>query len=625
MAEPESSSHIPIPFPTYDHREDQELAAYAPEVRATPRFSQLLNSVLGSPYLTTADLPSDVDTAYAPSTTMLMGVDDSAAVGYDIDDMETVDGAFASVPRSLTVTRPTSPTPSFRTDTFSIVHWDPDAYSSLLPGNGDRTPRCSMAFMSSGRRTISGYPSYWNGRSNTPVPSPIKPTRSMNIGMSFIPKIWDALREGTPGKRIRRRPGIPSWREAAELDYHSDGSIDYASLDPLDGEEGELIDDEACFIDVRAITGMDIVSHLPLELALHLLTFLDLPSILACLRVSRYVARYCVILTRSLTCSRNWNHLARDNSIWRVLFSLREPDGWRVDLRRAPRGTMYPLLRMPPSMAPAPLELNWYHLYRNRQELERRWSNYSNAGLSADLSDDAPVEKELPRAYEPKVMRISGHSDRCVPFLTQVPCDPAGRGLGALWRNRLLPIAHMSRRAADRCGLFASAACPSTAAPWMSSYQSSVSQTSADSLQRILLRVRLVSHRDWLARSDNQGMELEDGQVPCDVRGPPRKCALPQVRRRLGHPRRQLRRHAHGRPRAQASERLHGQRLERLHRRRLGPIRASPGRSRRGFADHGGRAEGAPRAWRRCARSEDRRAVDRQLVGGVMRAGLDVR
>ena len=430
MARPGSSSYPPIPFPTYQGDADEEgvLTEQVPDVYATPRFSHLLNSVLGSPYLTTADLPSDVDTAYAPSTTMLMGVDDSAAAGYDMDDMEAVDGAFASVPRSLTVTRPTSPTPSFQTDTFSIVHWDPDAYSSLLPGNGDRTPRCSMAFIPSGRRTISGYPSCWNVRSNTTLPSPIKPSRSMNIGMSFIPRIWDALREGSPGKRIRRRPGIPSWREAAELDYHSDGSIDYASLDPLDGEEGELIDDEACFIDVRAITGMDIVSHLPLELALHLLTFLDLPSILACLRVSRCVISCCVFRTQPLTRHRNWNHLAHDNSIWRVLFSLREPDGWRVDLRRAPRDIMYPSLRMPPSMAPAPLELNWYHIYRNRQELERRWSNYPSAGLSADLSDDAPTEKELPRAYEPKVMRISGHSDRCVPFLTKVPRDLAWGG-----------------------------------------------------------------------------------------------------------------------------------------------------------------------------------------------------
>lgn len=32
--------------------------------------------------------------------------------------------------------------------------------------------------------------------------------------------------------------------------------INYLELPPLDGEEGELIDDEACFIDVRAVTGI---------------------------------------------------------------------------------------------------------------------------------------------------------------------------------------------------------------------------------------------------------------------------------------------------------------------------------------------------------------------------------
>ena len=63
-------------------------------------------------------------------------------------------------------------------------------------------------------------------------------------------------------------------------------------------------------------------------------------------------------------------------------------------------------------MTPAPLEINWYDLYRNRQELDRRWSNYPAAGLSADLSDDAAAEKEAPKAWEPKVMRIGGHGDR---------------------------------------------------------------------------------------------------------------------------------------------------------------------------------------------------------------------
>ncbi|RDX52609.1 WD40 repeat-like protein [Lentinus brumalis] len=316
--------------------------------------------------------------------------------------MEAVDGAFASVPRSLTVTRPTSPTPSFRTDTFSIVNWNPEMYNLMLSGNGDGTPRCSMAFLQAGRRTISGYPSTQWPRSTNPSPSPIKMSRSLTIGMGFLPKIWDALREGSPSKRCRRRPAIPSWHWDTELEYHSDGSVDYTNITPLDGEEGELIDDEACFIDVRAITGMDIVSHLPLELALYLLSFLDLPSILACLRVSR-----------------NWNHLALDNSIWRTLFSLREVDGWRVDLRRAHRESRLSSLGMSLPMIPAPLKLNWYDLYRNRQELDRRWSNYPGAALSADLSDDAVAEeKEVIKAWEPKVMRISGHGDSvyCLEF-----------------------------------------------------------------------------------------------------------------------------------------------------------------------------------------------------------------
>ncbi|EIW53359.1 WD40 repeat-like protein [Trametes versicolor FP-101664 SS1] len=320
--------------------------------------------------------------------------------------MEDVDGAFASVPRSFTVTRPPSPTPSFRTETFSIVNWNPELYNLMLP-NADGTPRCSMGFLPSGRRTVAGYPSaHWIPH-NASSPSPMKPSRSLTMGMGILPRIWDALREGSPVKKGRRRPGLPAWRDAGtDLEYHSDGSVDYANLLPLDGEEGELIDDEACFIDVRAITGMDMISHLPLELSLELLSYLDLPSILACLRVSR-----------------TWNHLARDNSIWRVLFSLKEKDGWRVDLRRAIRPGSSAQSAMPLSasraMIPAPLEIKWYELYRTRTELDRRWSNYPGAGLSADLSDDAVAEdKEVTKAWEPKVMRISGHSDSvyCLEF-----------------------------------------------------------------------------------------------------------------------------------------------------------------------------------------------------------------
>ena len=281
MATQLDTSTTQIPFPSYPEPDDDDRALYEhEEAQATPRFSHLLTSVLGSPFLTTSDLPGDSDTAYAPSIP-LDRMDDDTGI-----DMEAVDGAFASVPRSFTITRPTSPTPSFRTDTFSIVNWNPEMYNLMLPGSGDGTPRCSMAFLQAGRRTISGYPSSHWTRIASPSSSPMKVSRSLTIGMGFLPKIWDALRDGSPSKRSRRRPAIPSWQDS-ELEYHSDGSIDYANLMPLDGEEGELIDDEACFIDVRAITGMDIISHLPLELALYLLSFLDLPSILACLRVSR--------------------------------------------------------------------------------------------------------------------------------------------------------------------------------------------------------------------------------------------------------------------------------------------------------------------------------------------------
>jgi F-box and WD-40 domain protein 1/11 len=34
-------------------------------------------------------------------------------------------------------------------------------------------------------------------------------------------------------------------------------------LDPLDGEEGELIEDEACFVDITVVTGIG--THCPTQ------------------------------------------------------------------------------------------------------------------------------------------------------------------------------------------------------------------------------------------------------------------------------------------------------------------------------------------------------------------------
>lgn len=232
-------------------------------VHADSDFTRLLDSVLGSPFLTTHDLP----------------------------DLDVVDGSFQAVPLSLAVTRPSSP----------------DVVNQL-----SARPR------------------------------------------GFIPRLWDAL----------RRSKHKSSR------YIDDGQ-------PLDGEEGELIDDEACFIDVDFFTtAVDIVARLPPELSIYLLGFLDLDAIIACRAVSR-----------------TWRIYAQDNAIWRDLFYRRAE--WHLDLSRArfsAATTRRPLYI--PSVSPelAPLSLDWWLLYKSRTRLQDRW-----------LQGKA------------KMSKISGHSDRSLP------------------------------------------------------------------------------------------------------------------------------------------------------------------------------------------------------------------
>lgn len=114
--------------------------------------------------------------------------------------------------------------------------------------------------------------------------SPSNPLRTI------LPRIWEAL--SSPGKSLF--PNItsptycpltsvaapcppstqqssshygtfPRWKgkgkaKSVTPDWESEDTeslfIDYSELAPLDGEEGELIDDEACFIDIRAVTGV---------------------------------------------------------------------------------------------------------------------------------------------------------------------------------------------------------------------------------------------------------------------------------------------------------------------------------------------------------------------------------
>jgi len=232
-------------------------------VHADSDFTRLLDSVLGSPFLTTSDLP----------------------------DLDVVDGSFQAVPLSLAVTRPSSP--------------------DMVNGNFAR-PR------------------------------------------GFIPRFWDAIRRSK---------------------HKSSRFIDDGQ--PLDGEEGELIDDEACFIDLDPLTtAADIIARLPPELSIHLLSFLDLDSIIACRAVSR-----------------TWRVYAQDNAIWRGLFRRRTD--WALDLSRARFSTATTRrVSYVPSISPGlpPLSLDWWLLYKSRTQLENRWLH-----------------------GKAKMARISGHSDRSVP------------------------------------------------------------------------------------------------------------------------------------------------------------------------------------------------------------------
>jgi hypothetical protein len=208
----------------------------------SPRFNRLLSSVLGSPFVTTSDLP-------AADADLIRRLNHST-------DLEPVDGAFVAVPRVETVTRPPSPTPSFATDTFSLINWPESAerFSALpRPSLSDAAPSCS--FVSSGSRRSLPYhglalPQTPYNTVRTSNSNSMKGSRNFNL----LPRLWEVLRESSPTKKGKRRADIPLgdlWNELGGAGY-----IDYANLPPLDGEEGELIDDEACFIDVRAVTGI---------------------------------------------------------------------------------------------------------------------------------------------------------------------------------------------------------------------------------------------------------------------------------------------------------------------------------------------------------------------------------
>ncbi|KAJ7779561.1 WD40 repeat-like protein [Mycena olivaceomarginata] len=300
----------------------------------TQRFSRLLTSVLGSPFLTTAEMSS------LPPHLDLVDGDDTAVLHAD------------------TVTRPASPDLLYG---FEVVHREDGADDDQWPFK-----RAS-------------------------------PFRSL------LPRIWDV---------ISASPPRPSYLK----------QIDYTQLPPLDGEEGELIDDEACFFcpPVRAVTGIDILTLLPPELSLHILNLLlspTRPDPRAPAPVHRSPPR-APLLPRRLP------HLARlasDNAVWRAFFISRwgvPPSPPTRPSRPSPpprtssltAARMKKLPPLPPDAAsPLPLTTlpapapSWRTLYRARLALERRWGSPA-------------VTNEI--AWQPPARALSGHADSvyCLEF-----------------------------------------------------------------------------------------------------------------------------------------------------------------------------------------------------------------
>ena len=138
-----------------------------------------------------------------------------------------IDGTFMSAAGAQTVTRPSSPNPSVDysfvsppSPTLATISITPKAVSDVFSSTRSHNRSPSLPFL-----TISKA----KGDSSQHK-SPSK------LAKGLFPRIWDAL--SSPVKKSKRKAQI------YDDDY------------PLDGEEGELVDDEACFIDVSTMTGI---------------------------------------------------------------------------------------------------------------------------------------------------------------------------------------------------------------------------------------------------------------------------------------------------------------------------------------------------------------------------------
>lgn len=318
-------------------------------------------------------------------------------------------------------------------------------------------PSADYSFIS---RSVE-YPSRWSMQQQSPF-------------RALLPRIWEVL--SSPTRNLLAMAPFEESQFYTDKNRSFDSDTDYSSLLPLDGEEGELIEDEACFVAIHSVTGfgtslsvpskcpadtfpVDILAQLPPELALNVLSYLFTPNEpcttatrllnaqdnLACSPFKSSPAESLQALFACLGVSRTWRRLASDSSVWKAAFTSRWTiDKARVELNGPPlprtprtssslildsftptkqtgslsrvkklalsRSTSFSSLRRsmsspinsrPHTPTPAshrigPLNIDWKTLYQQRLDLERRWGD---------------------KKYEPKVMRLAGHTDSYVIYI----------------------------------------------------------------------------------------------------------------------------------------------------------------------------------------------------------------
>ncbi|KAG8887725.1 hypothetical protein FRB98_009109 [Tulasnella sp. 332] len=274
----------------------------------------------------------DKDISGAGSATTTATLSSSDGDGHSTTTKRTLNQMLSSflsaTPFSGVSSSPDPAEPRLRT-MRSIASFDTAAYSLIFPPQADD----EMGFTTKPRRFLS----------------------RILAGLSTPPASSTA--------HISKRKGKRKARASYYFDAQSDLDL------PLDGEEGELIDDEGCFVDARETIGMDIISYLPSELVLGIFVHLDVSSVIACSSVSKY-----------------WRVFALDAQVWKNLFMRNR--GWRIRTVM-PTASNTQLKTSERASATTPRN-HWISLYRSRRTLERRWADAS---------------------YKPQEIKLLGHSD----------------------------------------------------------------------------------------------------------------------------------------------------------------------------------------------------------------------